>query len=272
VLDLNEIERLLIKHGGSDKHEVQYSICYFLPKLKQHIYINKQSGSNYSGLVIHPRYRLNRDNLLKVSGVHSHEELNHKSSYRKFPKRYNRGKDKIPYGIPFGFESEFAFDDFINALEITSPLYTREASEEIASAESDGEFKDLTETERDSVVKSRRGQGKFRDALVKLWAECSVTKCKNTSILKASHIKPWKDSDNNERLDVYNGLLLTPNLDALFDGGLISFKDSGEVILSSFLDGDTLNKLGVTGTEILTSLSNERKKYMQYHRDVVFQQ
>ena len=51
-------------------------------------------------------------------------------------------------------------------------------------------------------------------------------------MLKASHIKPWNISDDYERLDEYNGLLLTPNLDAAFDSGLISFDKDGVILIS----------------------------------------
>jgi len=250
---------------------VKYCICYFLPKLKQYIYINKQAGSNYSGLVIHPRYKLNRSDFLKISDVHSQEMLNHKSSYRKFPKRYNRGEQAIPYGIPFGFDTIAAFENFITKLQDIYPLYAGDITEEINNADTGCEFDDLSETEKDSVIKSRRGQGKFRESLIKLWGQCSVTQCDNISILKASHIKPWRDSNNKERLDAYNGFLLTPNLDALFDGGLISFDKHGKIILSSYLKLKSLKKLGVSTNEKLTFIKKEHKDYLQYHRDFVFQ-
>lgn len=78
--------------------------------------------------------------------------------------------------------------------------------------------KELTETVREAIVQSRIGQGMFRDDLKKYWGEkCAVTGCELVKTLKASHIKPWRSSNNTERLDVYNGLLLIPNLDSAFD-------------------------------------------------------
>lgn len=87
--------------------------------------------------------------------------------------------------------------------------------------------KELTETAREAIVQSRIGQGIFRDNLKKYWGEkCAITGCELVKTLKASHIKPWRCSNNIERLDVYNGLLLIPNLDSAFDYGYISFDNN----------------------------------------------
>ena len=81
---------------------------------------------------------------------------------------------------------------------------------------------DLSETEREAMIMARVGQGPFRDALIRRWGGCSVTGCGAHELLIASHIKPWsKCTTPAERLGAANGLLLTPNLDKLFDRGLI---------------------------------------------------
>ncbi len=94
------------------------------------------------------------------------------------------------------------------------------------------ELEELTETERKTVILSRVGQGAFREGLIKYWGGCSVTNCRFIPLLRASHIKPWRDSSNKERLDVFNGFLLTPHLDAAFDSGYITFDSSGKIIIS----------------------------------------
>jgi hypothetical protein len=71
---------------------------------------------------------------------------------------------------------------------------------------------DLPETERQSVILSRVGQGKFRDQLIAYWKKCAVTEAACIPLLKASHIKPWRNASNEERLDPFNGLLLSPNI------------------------------------------------------------
>ena len=95
--------------------------------------------------------------------------------------------------------------------------------------------KELPETERKSIMLSRIGQGAFRSGLIGYWKRCAVTGCDSLDLLKASHIKPWRDSDNAERLDIYNGLLLIPNLDSAFDKGYISFDDGGKIIISDMI-------------------------------------
>lgn len=66
-------------------------------------------------------------------------------------------------------------------------------------------YENLPETTREAVIQSRIGQGLFRTDLIEFWQGCSVTDCKHIELLRASHIKPWRDSSNAERLDTYNG-------------------------------------------------------------------
>jgi putative restriction endonuclease len=82
---------------------------------------------------------------------------------------------------------------------------------------------DTTEAER--LIVQRVGQDLFRNALMDYWqGRCCVTGLAISALLRASHIKPWAKCDSdNERLDVFNGLLLAPHVDALFDGGFPSW-------------------------------------------------
>jgi len=123
----------------------------------------------------------------------------------------------------------------------------------------------VQETEKDNLIKSRLGQGSFRKDLVNYWKGCSVTGIKQVDILIASHIKPWKDATDEERLDSFNGLLLIPTLDKLFDKGYISFDESGKIIISSFLENASL--LGVS-KDMKINISGRHQKYLQFHRRV----
>jgi predicted restriction endonuclease len=88
-------------------------------------------------------------------------------------------------------------------------------------------------------------------------------------MLKASHIKPWKDSDNKERLDKFNGLLLSAHLDSAFDNGLISFTDTGEIIISpSFTEAEHFS---IDPSMKLKQVFEENKPYLSYHRKNIFQ-
>lgn len=125
----------------------------------------------------------------------------------------------------------------------------------------------LSETEKKLLIKGRIGQGHFRGKLVNYWKACSVTGYADINLLVASHIKPWAVSSNKERTDVFNGLLLLPNLDRAFDLGYISFEDSGQIIISTSL-GEVVT-LGISAN-MRVNLRPEHLSYMQYHRQYRF--
>jgi excinuclease UvrABC ATPase subunit len=132
---------------------------------------------------------------------------------------------------------------------------------------------DISETEREALIKIRVGQGVFRQQLLNYWNNsCSVTECRMQNVLIASHIKPWRDCNGaGEKLDVMNGLLLIPNLDALFDKGFISFDDDGKIIISSQLSENDQERLGVNENMELREIPNERRTiYLEYHRKNIF--
>lgn len=271
MIALEEIEEVLMEFEATERHEVEYAIQFFLPLLKQYVYINKRAGGKPSGLIIHPRAELYKNELALLDGIETTGFLNHKSSMRKFPKRLHRGEQPIPFGIPFGFQTKESMRLFLNHLSEVKPLYLRNPEDEITNAKVNGEFDKIPETEVESLVSSRRGQGKYRKSLIELWQRCSVTGCEQVELLKASHIKPWRDSSNEERLDPYNGLLLTPNLDTLFDSGMISFDRNGEVLISESLDSSVLSAMNVEPSLKLRSLSEETAKYLNYHRKFIYQ-
>lgn len=127
------------------------------------------------------------------------------------------------------------------------------------------------ETEKDAVVKARKGQGRFREDLLEYWNNtCAVTGVSDKKLLRASHIKPWKDSSNSDRLNEFNGLLLTPNLDALFDQGLITFDDNGKITVSKKITGENLKKLGVRNSMSLRKIDKKHQPFLAYHRDNIF--
>ncbi len=125
----------------------------------------------------------------------------------------------------------------------------------------------LDETSKLRLVQTRIGQGMFRKKLMEYWRGCAVTGYKDSRLLVASHIKPWSDSSNEERLDVYNGLLLLPNLDAAFDSGLITFDESGRIRISSIFQN--AQQLGIT-SNLSVKLDQRHEVYMLFHRSNVF--
>ncbi|RZK01892.1 MAG: HNH endonuclease [Flavobacterium sp.] len=123
-------------------------------------------------------------------------------------------------------------------------------------------------TERQGLVTSRVGQGAYRKRIIHRWEyKCAVTGFDKLNVLIASHILPWANADDNQRLDVHNGILLSPNYDALFDRNLISFENSGKIILSNSISLDAFKKVGVSGTEKINNLSTYNLEYLDKHRD-----
>lgn len=132
------------------------------------------------------------------------------------------------------------------------------------------EYETLDKTEREQIVASRLGQGKFRKNVIRLWGSCSITGLQNISLLRASHIKPWKDSNNQERLNPFNGLLLIPNFDFSFDSGYITFQNNGDIIVSQRLSLSARKVLDVKENVRLRRVFPENKEYLEFHRNEVF--
>lgn len=126
-------------------------------------------------------------------------------------------------------------------------------------------------TTKDALVSARVGQGRFRKEVLELWGNCcSVTRSKTLDAVRASHIKPWSASNDEERLDPANGLPLTANLDALFDAGLISFDAAGRLIVSSDLDVAERQIYALEGRTMTKIPASRTAEYLAYHRANVF--
>jgi putative restriction endonuclease len=131
----------------------------------------------------------------------------------------------------------------------------------------------LDSTERRQLLKARVGQGLFRENVSRVERGCRLTGIENPSLLVASHIKPWRLCVSaSERLDRYNGLLLTPHADHLFDRGFITFTDAGDVCVSSILSSHEIAQLGLAGAfgRNCGSFAEGQKNYLRYHRSAVF--
>lgn len=131
---------------------------------------------------------------------------------------------------------------------------------------------DIPETEKQALVNARIGQGIFRKNLEQIESGCRVTGVSDRRLLRASHIKPWRVSDNRERLDGNNGLLLVPHIDHLFDKGYISFKNNGDLICSSAIPMIELLRYDERLGQAINvgSFRKEQKVYLEYHRDIIF--
>lgn len=150
--------------------------------------------------------------------------------------------------------------DEVNISELPQQFYTLE--------------KDLGAIQGDTyeaVIKVHVNQSVFRERLLNRYHKCCLCGVCNPTLLVASHIKPWADSNPLEKLDVDNGFLFCPNHDRLFDKGLISFEDSGKVIISrelSFYDRLFTN----IADDMKIHLTEGNQAYLSYHREHVFKQ
>jgi len=120
------------------------------------------------------------------------------------------------------------------------------------------------------LVKARRGQGVFKANVRQIEKSCRVTGVSNIRHLRASHIKPWSKSTNEEKLDGFNGLLLSPHIDHLFDRGFISFRDDGELIVARRLNPEVLSRWSITTSQNVGKFHGKQISYLEYHRDVVY--
>ena len=149
------------------------------------------------------------------------------------------------------------FDDSIEGL-------LREAEEVLADP-------GLTPTEKRVLARARVGQGIFRDRVRRFESSCRLTGLSTPGYLVASHMKPWRNSSNAERLDGHNGLLLSPHVDHLFDRGLITFSNSGQVVASTQLPS-TVPKAWKLNLKLDGKpFRKGQLPFLEYHRDVVFQ-
>lgn len=130
--------------------------------------------------------------------------------------------------------------------------------------------RDITSTEKTQLIKARLGQGKFKMNVSKIEGKCRITGISNIKFLIASHIKPWSDSDNNERLDGHNGFLLAPHIDSLFDNGYISFDNNGHLLISAKLDIEIINQYGLNIELNVGRFTTKQMEYLEYHRNNVF--
>jgi putative restriction endonuclease len=132
----------------------------------------------------------------------------------------------------------------------------------------------VRDTERQAIIRARRGQGLFKERVSSIESRCRITGVENPVHLVASHCKPWRDSTNEERLNGENGLLLTPSIDHLFDRGFIGFEDNGKLIISPVAHRPSLQRMGIETTKIVSvgAFTSGQKQFLDFHRSAVLLQ
>ncbi len=121
-------------------------------------------------------------------------------------------------------------------------------------------------TFREQLVRARRGQGVFRANVLLREDACRVTRVDEPRHLKASHIKPWRDATDAERLDGANGLLLSPHIDHLFDEGYITFSNSQGLVIVPEVRNKLLDAWGIDAGVSVGQFTQEQNAYLEYHR------
>ena len=121
------------------------------------------------------------------------------------------------------------------------------------------------------LIRARIGQGKYRETLLMECPFCPVTIVSDDRLLIASHIKPWVDSNEKEKIDPKNGFMFTPTFDLLFDRGFISFSNDKRMLVSPWLSKMTLSKLNIVPDKRYEFLPVAgREFYLEYHRTNIF--
>jgi putative restriction endonuclease len=125
-------------------------------------------------------------------------------------------------------------------------------------------------TFKEQLIKARRGQGVFRSNVLLTEESCRVTGVTDSKHLRASHIKPWKAANDSERLSGFNGLLLSPHIDHLFDKGYISFSNNQELLVVPDVKADLLEKWGIDAGARVGDFNQEQQSFLEFHRIEVF--
>lgn len=147
--------------------------------------------------------------------------------------------------------------------------YTQQKSETTQKLEKEFQKLTVSGAEKEAIVKVRVNQSIFRNRLLLRYKRCCLCPVSNESFLIASHIKPWRESEVDEKLHVDNGFLLCPDHDKLFDQGWISFDDTGKILISEQLSTTDQMNMNVNPT-MRVALFEGNKKYLAYHREHIF--
>lgn len=125
---------------------------------------------------------------------------------------------------------------------------------------------DMGPTFKDQLIKARRGQGVFRSNVLLTEESCRVTRVSDPKHLRASHIKPWRDANDSERLSGFNGLLLSPHIDHLFDKAYISFSNDRRLLIRPEVQRDLLDKWGIDESVDVGDFSRDQQAFLEHHR------
>jgi len=273
---------IYIKNIGNQDNKV----CYILSQFVRY----SESGNE----IRKPRI-INKKGLLEKHNIDRYKELHTTEIPRKFIKYggkafidvniaeillpeifkerevYNFNENfidcKFPYFSPRVLASNYELDRFLHLnlyvirLE-NSKKIIRNCEKNLIL------YKEFTGKDKISISTYRIGQKLFKKKLLNKYNKCAICDIDVQELLIASHIKPWKDSDGLEKINFFNGLLLCPNHDKLFDKGLISFKDDGTLIINDEIQ-ENLKELNLK-KNLKISFFHETLRFIFWHRENIF--
>lgn len=173
----------------------------------------------------------------------------------------------VPTSLANALISLIGLDTFNHALvEASDPTSVVETGEDLATQIEAS----IAPTFKEQLVKARRGQGVFRSNVLLNEEYCRVTKVKDPRHLRASHIKPWSTSNDSERLNGFNGLLLSPHIDHLFDEGYVSFSNNQELLVAPEVKADLLEKWGIEPGKPVGDFNRDQQGFLEFHRLEIF--
>lgn len=267
MLNSLEVESLLFAEGFKIAEERTHAIAYSHPLLGGRLLYLKDGRAHRSEmrravgtqpLVVHPDTQsLPGFESTRVASLEPNRFYKN-GNMSSFP----RLNGASAYGIAVDIPDMEALAELLQLVGLVM-RHAPSCEEDIAAASD----LPLEETERKAVIAARRGQGVFRANLDSRWGGCAATGCTIRALLRASHIKPWRQSNNAERLDEHNGLLLAAHLDAAFDQGLISFAEDGCILINtSRLPPVDADRVGIHSGLRILGLQPGHYPYLAQHR------
>jgi hypothetical protein len=265
AIDRHEMRARLAALGFSNDHTTEK--LWRMRRGKLTVYVKRET--HRLPLVIHPWFEASWDRIAIISGIKTESPFAFyiNSNMTAFPVWQSaKRKTASRYGLDLDCENKQSLAALIHVLDDSFSIPTPEGPVTLT------EGARPSETERVNLTLARIGQGVFRRRVIDQWGgRCAVTGVDQIEVLRASHIKPWADSNNHERLDPQNGLLLAAHVDALFDRFLIGFDSEGRLIASNRLTAENLERFGLNGCNGLSSISDAQRTYLAEHLRRVMQ-
>jgi hypothetical protein len=250
--------RALEDLGFDERHRTQKVVLM----RREHTAVYVKRDNERLPLVVHPRFFDVSAQISNLGITLDHPIAPYiNSNLREFPV-YNRA-DRVTtsrFGLDLGVPRS-ALAPLVGLLDAGAFSETPEGRVRVIGTS------DAPLTERERLATARIGQGEFRTALFAAWnGKCPLSGIDHPELLRASHIKPWSVCSDWERLDPNNGILLAAHFDALFDRGLISFSDTGDLLVSPEIGDENIERLGLDATNAIAGLTEDHQPFLTHHR------